>query len=115
MHVAKSSSMPQPEPKTPRRSRAKPEANGMAAAHKNSQNAGKLQAEAQQMFCEQLPELLSAHIGKWVAYRGKELLGIGHGKSLLLRSCYQRGANPKEVLVRFIRPCADEAQTLDEH
>jgi len=74
----------------------------------------RLQAQAHQTFLTRLPELLEKHSGQWVAYRGKKLLDMAPGKTELLQKCLRRGLDPKELMVRKIRPGAGEPPTLFE-
>jgi hypothetical protein len=110
----------QPSP-TRRTNRKKPGGSGRprsvlesATTDRQARTTFKLQSAAHKTFCKQLPELLREHAGQWVAFRGRELVGTGRGKSLLLQACYQRGFQPREILVRLIRPGADEPQTIYE-
>jgi hypothetical protein len=78
------------------------------------EDAAFLQTQAHQTFLKELPELLAKHAGEWVAYRGRKQLDRGRGKTALLQKCLRRGLDPKELLVRRIRPGADEPPTLFE-
>jgi hypothetical protein len=57
-------------------------------------------------FDSDLPELLIARPGQWVAYQGKQCLGFGHSQCELFQRCVQRGLKEGEFIVRFISTAA---------
>jgi hypothetical protein len=61
-------------------------------------------------FYRNLPELLKKHYGKWVAYHGDELLGLGRTQTELYQKCLRRGLKEDEFIVLY----ADN-QALHDH
>lgn len=55
-------------------------------------------------FRRDLPRLLEAHYGKWVAYRGDERLGLGKTQTELYEQGFARGLKANEFLVCSIEP-----------
>jgi len=57
-------------------------------------------------FRRDLPGLLKAHRGKWVAYHGDERLGFGSTQTELCRQGFRRGLSQNDFIVGFIEPGA---------
>ncbi len=57
-------------------------------------------------FRRDVPELLKTHRGKWVAYHGDELWGIGRTQTELYRQGFRRGLTRNDFIVGFIEPGA---------
>jgi hypothetical protein len=64
---------------------------------------------AQAAFLRDLPELVTGHRRRWVAYHGDRRVAIGPSKRQLFRECAARKLPPGEFVVRFI-----EFQTPEE-
>jgi hypothetical protein len=70
--------------------------------------AESIQSQAWEAFARDLDELLRTHPGRWVAYRGPELLGIGDRDSDLYVECLRRGFTAEELFVERVEPAALE-------
>jgi hypothetical protein len=73
-----------------------------------------LQKAAFQAFSRDLPQLLKAHPGKWVAYHGSEQLGVADDDVTLYEASRRRGLEPQEVLVIGIDLEADRIPVVFE-
>jgi len=60
--------------------------------------------QARESFRRDLPQLLTEHSRKWVAYSGDQRLGIGSSKTELYQECLRRGFVPGQFLVLSIEP-----------
>lgn len=69
-------------------------------------------AESRSAFLSDLPELLKAHPGKWVAYRGRRRLGVAPAKRALYQQCLDQGLREDEFIVCSIEP--DVASESDD-
>ena len=58
--------------------------------------------EAEQVFRDQLPELLKTHRYQWVAYSGSQRLGFHDAQHGLYQECLQRGFAPGQFLIYYI-------------
>jgi hypothetical protein len=64
-------------------------------------------------FSHDLPALLAAHPGRWVAYLGAQRLDVGGSSSELYRRYTERGINPKDLFIELIHPgAADDRFTF---
>ena len=63
-----------------------------------------LLAQARETFRRDLPQLLTKHYRKWVAYSGERRLGLGSSKTQLYQECLRRGLVPSQFLVLSIEP-----------
>ncbi|MBI3410981.1 MAG: hypothetical protein HY040_21825 [Planctomycetes bacterium] len=65
--------------------------------------------QGREAFHRDLPELLRAHAGKWVAYSGQQRLGLGARKTELHAQCLNRGLQSDQFLVLRVEPqCAHD-------
>lgn len=72
--------------------------------------------QAYETFRDELSELLRTHAGHWVAYRGREQVGIAGTGTELYRECSRRGWTLDEYLVACIEPQLDEDEIgVDEN
>jgi hypothetical protein len=53
-------------------------------------------------FRRDLPELLTTHKGKWVAYHGDAQLGFGRTQTELYVECFRRGLTRDDFVVGFV-------------
>jgi len=60
-----------------------------------------LRDQSMAAFYRNLPELLKKHYGKWIAYHGDELVGVGRTQTELYELCRRRGLNDDEFDVLF--------------
>jgi hypothetical protein len=60
-----------------------------------------LREQSMAAFYRNLPELLKKHYGKWVAYHGDELVGVGGSQTKLYELCRRRGLKDDEFDVLF--------------
>ena len=77
-------------------------------------NPAALQMAAFAAFARELPALLREHAGKWVAYHGRERLGIAENDLDLYELGRQRGLSPQSMLVIGIDPEADQVPVIYE-
>ena len=55
-------------------------------------------------FRRDLPELLTTHRGRWVAYHGDERIGFGRRHTPLYQQCLRQGLAPVEFVVTLVEP-----------
>jgi hypothetical protein len=59
-------------------------------------------ARSEEAFYRDLPVLLRAHEGEWVAYHGEERLGFGGTQAELYRRCHSVGLRSDEFIVHQV-------------
>src|SRR5262249_363544 len=58
--------------------------------------------EAEKAYLEELPELLKSHLHQWVAYRGRQRLGVHTSQDHLYQECLGQGLAPGDFSIKYI-------------
>ena len=72
-------------------------------------------ARSEEAFYRDLPSLLHAHEGQWVAYHGEERLGFGGTQAELYRQCQSIGLRSDEFIVHQVGRWAENDECEASH
>jgi len=96
-----------PPPKTARPSAA---IRSASPAEANALNpTGSVFREGERAFSRDLPALLTAHAGRWIAYLGAQRLDVADSSAELYQKHASRGTDPKDLFIELVHPDAARA------
>ena len=72
-------------------------------------------ARSEAAFYRDLPFLLRAHVGQWVAFHGDERIGFGRTQTELYRRCQKIGLRSDEFIVLQIGRWAESDECEASH